>query len=272
MTPHPLLLRYLDRLDQCPGQALTDTFVQAITELQRSASPPDTRPLHTLPIAAAGRAVARQVATETANPYHNAQHAAEVLWAGVALFQAENTARAQTRQPALPIDDGLLLLTALVGHDLAHPGTAPGSGPGVGVIEAHSAALVNDILGRYGVPDDRRAQVCHVIESTEPSRAVPAARQAYLDHPIAAHLLAVLAAEADVLASALPWTGVTRGERLAAEWRGQAPELAGKLCSQEGRVGFLQGLAWVSPAAQHLAIAVWVSKDHGQGAERPQAA
>lgn len=195
-----------------------------------------------------GLDVAARVEQDRGAAYHNRDHAGESVLAAEALVLA------QFSEPHDRLLQGMRLLVSMMGHDVGHPGSAPGTGE-VGALERASAMIVQDCMADY---DSREKSVerdilHQVIEGTEfgdgPSRNWDNHR-AFPDRTL--FLLQVLANDADILASVLPQVGMQRGQMLAEEWR-QAGSPAGDVVGTwAGRLGFLNAVALRSDGAQRL--------------------
>jgi hypothetical protein len=67
-------------------------------------------------------------------------------------------------------------------------------------------------------------------------------------------LMALLMVEADLMASILPVRGAMLSRNLAMEWNQNYPDIAKKVNSVEGRLGFLERVRFTSPHSQILNI------------------
>jgi hypothetical protein len=259
MPVHPLLERFLTQIQVAAKRPVLQAFDAAGETLVpgQHAMALDAR------LAAAGQELADTVEEDTANPYHNRTHAAEAVWAAATLWEAENQARVAAGKTPWPARDGLVLLVAMVAHDLHHTGQvetlAPGQAPS-GREEAASARAALKVLRWHEVDEATQARIAHIIRHTEPLAGVPAARAAYAAAPSLETLLPVLAAEADLLASVLPWTGPRRGEQLGREWTAAGAEkLAQAVTRWPGRERFLGIVTWTSAGAHALGLPAWVT-------------
>lgn len=197
-----------------------------------------------------GLDVAARVEQDRFPPYHNRDHAGESMLAAEALVMA------QFRDPHDRMLQGMRLLVAMLGHDVGHPGSAPGVGE-PGALERASAMIVQDCMAAY---DSREKSVerdlLHgIIEGTEfgdgPDRNW-ANHQAFPERTL--YTLQVLANDADILASVLPQVGMQRAQLLAQEWR-QAGAPAGDVVGTwPGRLGFLQAVQVRSEAATRMGV------------------
>lgn len=197
-----------------------------------------------------GLDLAKQAESDTELAYHNRTHTAEVILSGALLANAEYES-AQERA-----NEGLKLLTVAAGHDLEHEGYAPGLAPGA--MEAHSARMLVETFQRYGNKQSLvplREQMRHAILGTEFMHGPKSNAQALAQAPgHASTRLAVLANEADILPSLLPWTGQARGHKLAQEWADKAHPGAATVASEQGRLGFLKSLPLASHASRVLGL------------------
>lgn len=221
-----------------------------------SGQPSDPRTLAAL--FCAGQQICFQLTqTREAPAYHNANHAQDAMLAAVALWEATQEDRTAHGQPLYPAWAGYVLVVAMLGHDLGHPGgpVDPNDASQWGVIEAASARAVDHWLEQEGVDAATRVQIQAIIRSTEPIRGVPAAVAAWQASPDLEHLLPVLAAEADILGSLCWLTGPACGQRLAWEWRAAgAREAARSIARWTTRCRWLERVPCVSPAAERLGL------------------
>lgn len=190
--------------------------------------------------------------------YHNAHHAREVVYAATTLWAAVQEVRQAHGAPLYPAWAGYLLVVAMLGHDLGHPGAFvdPQDWDRLGVIEEASASATDRLLVEEGVDSVTRAQIRSIILSSEPVRGVPQAIAAWRASPEDLEcLLPVLAIEADILGSLCWPTGPHCGQRLAREWRAAgARDAARAVGSWTGRRRWLTQAPCVSPAAHHLGL------------------
>lgn len=261
---HALLAHFVDRLATLDQHPVPVSVAQALVWLQDQAYPA-TPTIATLALGEGVLALAHRVDGDHANAYHNANHAAEATWAAATLLVAEHRRRHSLDLPSLPFEPALALMAAMVAHDLEHPGThVERNDPLVGQVENHSAKQAQDVLRRCRVSASMVALVGDLIEQTEAHYAVRAARAHWQSNPSDTTMLAVLAGEADVLASAMPEIGLACGERLAQEWETQDPLLAQRLRTEAGRHKFLRSVVWVSPAAQAMGLRTLVEQQLGE--------
>lgn len=194
--------------------------------------------------------LARKVEEDTHLAYHNRTHAAEAVAAAGLLVGLELAGHPCRREAAL------VLLTAMVAHDLGHQGWVPDLP--LGAMEAFSAEAATNAWQAYGHP--RAWQVAAdrircIILGTEfvkgPQDNVDRLA-ANPDNWLAR--LAVLANDADILVSALPEVGVVRGQQLVDELAQSGHPHADAIGSPAGRLRFLQMVQLRSGAAQALGL------------------
>lgn len=264
MRPHRLLTQFQDDL-RTAGQAVMPEVFRTVLARMTSrtrASFPEALTDEDRSLFAAGIQLASEINQEDQHAYHNRIHAAEVLWAVSALWQAERERLDQAGDPPLANHDALVLLVAMTAHDLGHPGlwASERVHGEIGAIERHSAIRTSVILAKNSVPPATIQQVSQLIESTEPVRGVPKAQRTWIKTHQIGHLWPVLAGEADILGSLWHSTGPLRGQRLSEEralaGQGQTPTVG----SWAGRGKFLQAVSESphSPAFIQLGLPTWV--------------
>lgn len=192
--------------------------------------------------------LARRVEADTHLAYHNRTHAAEAVAAAGLLVGVEFQGHPCQREAAL------VLLTAMVAHDLGHQGWVPDLP--AGAMEAFSAEQATAAWAAYGHPRAWQVAADRVrclILGTEFTRAPAenAARAAANPENWLARL-AVLANDADIFVSVLPQVGVERGQQLVEELRQSGHPTPDAIGSPSGRLGFLKHVALRSSASQSL--------------------
>ena len=195
-----------------------------------------------------GLDVARYEELDVAQPYHNRTHTAEVLESAGWLVghDPQHQAHRVDHQKAT-----LLLMTAMVAHDWGHQGHIPGGS--VGAMEQISADRLHTVWREYdpqGQHLDALNDIRSIIMGTEFTQGPKSNAQQWEDNPNdVISKMRVLANDADVLPSVLPWTGPERGQRLAEEWRLCHLAAADVVATDAGRLYFLNMTPLRSPAA-----------------------
>lgn len=255
-APRPLT-QFLADLSQAHHRSVADVYREGVLGLGFSAqelqgweglSPSGLRDegVHAVTYRV-GLDLAQQVEADSDLAYHNRTHAAEVVLAGAWLAQAEFVF-----DPTHQKEAGLVLLTALVAHDLGHQGVLPNEP--VGTMEAISATRCIDAWRPYGYPRAfvvAAQRVASVILGTEFTRG-PSMNAALLAaHPQDWQVrVRVLANDADVLASVLAWTGMERTRRLVEERAQCGVADPAAVAGWSNRLKFLQHAVLRSQGAQ----------------------
>ncbi len=201
----------------------------------------------------AGRMVIRaldQAAVAGELPYHNRHHAAE---ATLAMGWLCEVARRRGKITALEATVGV---TAMLGHDLGHDGTAAQDGR----LERLAAEAVDRIAGLARVQPRQRQQLAEIIRATLPSQVQHNAARALgprlsgrFGRGVA--MLRLLANEADIFASLMPRLGWTLGRALSDEGVRTGVGDARAKARHVGRLAFLRGMPRFSPAGRLLGLA-----------------
>ena len=190
------------------------------------------------------------VEQETLHAYHNKKHINQVLSSAMLLMSKTELDEENKKEL------GMLLGLALLGHDLKHDGYMKNFET-IGEREIYSASLVQHVFDYESsslnkVYEDKISLIKAMIEATEPSVKCAEARTRYQKNPDFSHLCIVLTSEADILASALPYLGILNSKLLEQEF-GQAGHPAGKtVATLEGRLYFLNSIAFLSPQSGSL--------------------
>ena len=185
--------------------------------------------------------------------YHNRLHIADTLVCMTHLLLAQREAQSHARPVQVP---GCLALVVMLGHDYLHNGQVnrlPTE------LESIAVAQLQPIMLRHGVSRQDRDTVTHCILKTDPS-GVKSAHALIASRPFELadrDCLAVLAEEADILASTLTVTSVGLTLSLSQEWETSNPAMAKGLLQPASRIYFLENAAlFSSPAATWLGIPV----------------
>jgi hypothetical protein len=183
--------------------------------------------------------------------YHNRLHIADTLVSMTHLLLAQR--QSQSKSQALRVSE-CLALVVMLGHDFLHTGRV-NSFPAE--LESSAVAQLQPLMLAHGVTTGDMDTIGHCILKTEPSgvkqsHILIADRVFDLDDR---DCLAVLVAEADILASTLTATGVPLTDMLAKEWSAFNPALGQSLLQPGSRIYFLENAAlFSSPAARVLGI------------------
>jgi hypothetical protein len=197
-----------------------------------------------------GRDLARQVEADVHLAYHNRTHAAEAVTAASLLVGQEMASHPCRKEAAL------VLLTAMVAHDLGHQGWVKDLP--LGAMELASANASLNAWEPYGYPRAWQVAADRVHSLILGTEFVKAPLQNALR--LAAEpenwlaRLAVLANDADILVSVLPGVGVERGHQLVEELTQSGHPHPEAIGSPAGRLGFLKMVQLRSRAAQGLGI------------------
>jgi len=185
-------------------------------------------------------------------PYHNRLHTVDTLFSLTALLLGQR--HGWTKKTAAWRRREWIAMLAMLGHDFLHDGTVNVS---PGQIERRSIECLTPLMIRCGVSAEDIAVVRVLIENTDPKKV----RECHLKmrgRPFRIEdtdCLIVLVQEADIMASALPWTGHELTLRLAREWAKIMPDRARALLTPQGRVSFLRDAAlFTSPASNTLGL------------------
>lgn len=188
----------------------------------------------------------------TEPPYHNRLHTVDTLFSLTALLMGQR--HSWTKKTAEWRRREWIALLAMLGHDFLHDGTVNMS---PAQIERRSIESLIPLMTRARVSAEDMALVKTLIINTDPKKV----RECHLKmrgRPFRIEdtdCLIVLVQEADIMASALPWTGQELTLRLAREWAKIMPERARALLTPQGRVAFLRDAAlFTSPASKTLGL------------------
>ena len=157
----------------------------------------------------------------------------------------------------LSAEDAWLLLFSAIGHDFGHTGminAIPFEIEKKSIEKIHlwlqSLNLSCNFIGEL------MPKVETIILATDPMYldALLKIIQSTSPPPTKLNYLSMLMVEADLLASALPVRGVVLTEALAKEWQAHYPDKAQILINPDGRLKFLQHIAFLGPHAQRLGL------------------
>ena len=157
----------------------------------------------------------------------------------------------------LSAEDAWLLLFSAIGHDFGHTGmmnALPFEIEKKSIEKIYlwlqSLNLSSDFI------DELMSKVETIILATDPMylNALLKIIQSTSPPPTKLNYLSMLMVEADLLASSLPKRGVMLTEALAKEWQAHYPDKAQILMAPDGRLKFLQHIAFLGPHAQRLAL------------------
>ncbi len=202
-------------------------------------------------VEASGRRAALK-GTEPA--YHNRLHVADTLVSMASLLKARRAIGGSRRGSVLSRFETISLLAMTI-HDFEHAGRcnqAPQE------IERLSLTRFEPHARLIGISAGDWRQICGLVLKTDPVRVAEVHetfRRRERNKNGTDTEMAVLLTEADILASALPYPGISLTRSLANEWRDPHPELARGLLTVEGRCRFLTNAARISsPAGLALGI------------------
>ena len=198
-------------------------------------------------------------ALEAEPAYHSRSHFKEVCL-GITLLVAQQnspTPIGASNPWHLSVEDAWLLLFSAIGHDFGHPGmmnAVPFE------IEKKSIEQIHLWLRSQNLSinfiEELMTQVEIIILATDPtylSTLLKIIRNTS-PPPTKLNYLSMLMVEADLLVSALPARGVALTEALATEWQAHYPDKAQILRASDGRLKFLQHIAFLGPHAQRLGL------------------
>lgn len=195
-------------------------------------------------VEASGRRTALK-GTEPA--YHNRLHVADTLVSMASLLKARRVISG-SRANALSRFETISLL-AMTLHDFEHEGRcnrAPQE------IEHLSLTRFEPHARLIGLSADDWTRVCGLVLKTDPGQVAKVhenfRRRGRNKHGTDDEM-AVLLTEADILASVLPYPGMSLTRALATEWQHSNPELARGLLTVEGRRRFLSDVVKISSSA-----------------------
>ena len=219
----------------------------------------DNNPYNALCLQLSHAIEAYNQALEAEPAYHSRSHFKEVCL-GITLLVAQQnspTPIGASNPWHLSVEDAWLLLFSAIGHDFGHPGmmnAVPFE------IEKKSIEQIHLWLRSQNLSinfiEELMTQVEIIILATDPtylSTLLKIIRNTS-PPPTKLNYLSMLMVEADLLVSALPARGVALTEALATEWQAHYPDKAQILRASDGRLKFLQHIAFLGPHAQRLGL------------------
>ncbi|MEI7564566.1 MAG: hypothetical protein WCJ12_02625 [Burkholderiaceae bacterium] len=191
--------------------------------------------------------------------YHSRSHFKEVCL-GITLLVAQQnspTPISASNQWHLSAEDAWLLLFSAIGHDFGHTGmmnAVPFEIEKKSIEQIHLWLRLQNLSSDF--IDELMTKVQTIILATDPMylNALLKIIQSTSPPPTKLNYLSMLMVEADLLASALPARGVVLTEALAKEWQAHYPDKAQILINPDGRLKFLQHIAFLGPHAQRLGL------------------
>jgi hypothetical protein len=171
--------------------------------------------------------------------YHNAFHTLDTLRAMEILCASAGRLGLDSPAPHL-------LIIAMLGHDLRHPG---GASTPMCDIEQMSADIVADFARDSGMPDAATQTVVDLILATRPAGQIKMRKTGVGD------LAEWLVGEADVLASLLPGIGLDLSEDLTREMSAARHVISAPFETGPVRLGFLRCYSNLSAPAKALGLA-----------------
>jgi hypothetical protein len=190
--------------------------------------------------------------------YHSRLHTAIVI-ESITTLLLEQRKIENLKSKALRYQD-VLLLVAMAAHDAGHNGTRNSH---TCQLESRSFRLIRPLLNTAKCNEKDIYAIERIIWSTDPTLYEKLHRGAAstdfdLNYPVCQ---AIIAQEADILASSLPQFEKSLTEDLATEWRKVDPISAEGLLSPGGRKYFLTHYAkFSSPAARSLGLPEIIDK------------
>ena len=188
--------------------------------------------------------------------YHSRSHFKDVCIALSLLIQSQAAiTNSPAAHPALSISakEAWILLFCAIGHDFGHDGTINTS---PFELEKRSISHIKHWLSTTNYsPIEMNGLLGYVepvVLATDPKNF-----QTLLTKKINQNrtdLMALLMVEADLMASVLPVRGALLSRNLAMEWKQNYPDMAKRVNSIEGRIGFLERIQFTSPHSQVLNI------------------
>ena len=181
--------------------------------------------------------------------YHSRLHIADTIVGLTALLLAQRSANDLDMQTQSHLE--MLVMTAMLGHDLMHDGsinTYPEE------LETKSIHYLRPFLTEQHVPVQDIKLIEKLILMTDPAKVSLHHRSIknIFFHIQVADCLGVLLQEADILASCFEDIGRVRTLLLAKEWSHRFPSKANHLQTQQGRLNFLKINAQFSSPASHI--------------------
>ena len=181
--------------------------------------------------------------------YHSRLHIADAIVGLTALLLAQRSANDLDMPTQSHLE--MLVMTAMLGHDLMHDGsinTYPEE------LETKSIHHLRPFLTEQHVPVQDIKLIEKLILMTDPAKVSLHHRSIknIFFHIQVADCLGVLLQEADILASCFEDIGRVRTLLLAKEWSHRFPSKANHLQTQQGRLNFLKINAQFSSPASHI--------------------
>jgi hypothetical protein len=185
--------------------------------------------------------------------YHSRSHFKDVCVALSLLIQSQASIANSPSTHSAPSEEAWILLFCAIGHDFGHDGTINTS---PFELEKKSISHIKHWLKTTNYPPREMNGLLNYVEpivlATDPKNF-----QTLLTKKIDQNrtdLMALLMVEADLMASILPVRGAMLSRNLAMEWNQNYPDIAKKVNSVEGRLGFLERVRFTSPHSQILNI------------------
>ncbi len=185
--------------------------------------------------------------------YHHRLHTADALTASCLLIQA-----LQAQGIAVDDDWSAALLLAVISHDVLHPG---GANRFAQEFERRSVKEMQGIAQAFQIDKTWLQRVSELILRTDPT-LVEGNHDKVKNTSFVMNLdwACVLLNEADILASATSRYGPELGQDLAQEWALKNHSLHSFVGSAEGRLQFLSGLRFSTPASEAFRMKESVAK------------
>jgi hypothetical protein len=193
-------------------------------------------------------------------PYHRRGHFQDVCMAITLLLQQPIDHfgdQVDANLWSITASDAWLLLFSAIGHDFGHDGStnqAPYE------LEKASVYKIRSFLHRSSASPEFVLQIMPKVEkiilATDPSVFGDLVNRFSGQMPVFTKedCMAMLLVEADLMGSTLPKHGVRMGQQLSNEWKEKNPDLACKVISPEGRLGFLNHIQFISPQSKMLGV------------------
>ena len=181
--------------------------------------------------------------------YHSRLHIADTIVGLTALLLAQRSANDLDMQTQSHLE--MLVMTAMLGHDLMHDGsinTYPEE------LESKSIHFLRPFLTEQHVPVQDIKLIENIILLTDPAKVSlhhRSIKNIFFDIQVA-DCLGVLLQEADILASCFEDVGKVRTLLLAKEWSHRFPSESTRLTTPDGRLSFLKTNAQFSSPASHI--------------------
>ena len=181
--------------------------------------------------------------------YHSRLHIADTIVGLTALLLAQRSANDLDMQTQSHLE--MLVMTAMLGHDLMHDGsinTYPEE------LESKSIHFLRPFLTEQHVPVQDIKLIENIILLTDPAKVLlhhRSIKNIFFDIQVA-DCLGVLLQEADILASCFEDVGKVRTLLLAKEWSHRFPSESTRLTTPDGRLSFLKTNAQFSSPASHI--------------------